>query len=122
MTDVGGYLLVGLAGASRAIALGAVHEVVRAPTISRVPAGPPWVRGLTAVRGRLVPVVDLAAAPGAGPRPGPTAASGALLVIVGVAGRALALMVDGIDGVVDGSVDLATLPPPIDLDRLHGAA
>lgn len=101
------HLVVELGGARRSLEVGAVQEVVRAATISRVPAGPAWVRGLTAVRGRLVPVVD----PGAA-----GARSPALVVIVNVGGRGVGLIVDRVEGVIDGAAD--ALPPPIDLGGL----
>lgn len=43
-----------------AIAVERVREVVRADDITRVPASPDHVRGLAPLRGRLVPVIDVA--------------------------------------------------------------
>lgn len=38
-----------------------VREVMEFPPSTRVPGARPWVRGITNVRGRLVPVIDLLA-------------------------------------------------------------
>lgn len=105
----GRHLVVEVGGARRSLRVDAVHEVVRAGAIARVPAGPPSVRGLAAVRGRLVPVVD----------PGATAPRGpALLVIVDVGGRGVGLIVDRIEGVVDEALAEHAVPPPIELEGL----
>jgi purine-binding chemotaxis protein CheW len=107
------HLVVELGGARRSLEVGAVQVVVRAAAIARVPAGPPWVRGLAAVRGRLVPVVDPGGATGArGP---------ALLVIVNVGGRGVGLIVDRVEGVIDAAATETSLPPPIELAALGGS-
>lgn len=98
-----GHLVVELAGARRTIAIGAVQEIVRTGAIARVPGAPPAMRGLSAVRGRLVPVVDPADVP---------AATAGFLVIVTIDGRGVGLLVERIAGVVDDGDDV---PPPIDL-------
>lgn len=43
-----------------AIAAGRVQEVVRAVAVARLPSAPPIIEGMINVRGRLVPVLDLA--------------------------------------------------------------
>ncbi len=107
------HLVVEVGGARRSLRVDSVHEVVRAGAIARVPSGPPSVRGLAAVRGRLVPVVD----PGAVPSRGP-----ALLVIVDVGGRGVGLIVDRIEGVVDEGAAETVVPPPIELPAIGALA
>lgn len=53
-------LTFGLAGDEYAVALGGVLEIVACGPITRVPAMPPFVRGAVNLRGRPVPVIDLA--------------------------------------------------------------
>jgi purine-binding chemotaxis protein CheW len=53
-------LLVFLLGAQRyALPLGAVHEVLRAVAIARLPNAPDIVEGVVNLRGRPIPVLDL---------------------------------------------------------------
>ena len=49
-----------LAGTPYALPLAAVAEVVRAPAVRRVPAGPEGVLGIAEAGGRIVAVLDLA--------------------------------------------------------------
>lgn len=54
-------LVFELAGERYGLFLGAVHEVVRAVAITRLPGAPEIVEGAIDVRGRIVPVLDLRA-------------------------------------------------------------
>jgi purine-binding chemotaxis protein CheW len=53
------YLLFSLAGSLYAVESRFVAEVGRAPRTTLVPHTPPWVRGVTSLRGDVVSVVDL---------------------------------------------------------------
>ena len=53
------YLTFFVQGEEYAVALRRVSEVMRYDTITRVPQMPPAVRGVTNLRGQIVPVVDL---------------------------------------------------------------
>lgn len=55
------YLVFSLSGEDYAVALSAIREIVSLATITRVPCAPPWIRGVTNLRGTVLPVVDLAA-------------------------------------------------------------
>ena len=55
------YLGFFLAGAEYAIGILRVKEIIEFETVTRVPATPPWVRGVMNLRGSVVPVIDLAA-------------------------------------------------------------
>jgi purine-binding chemotaxis protein CheW len=59
--DHGDVLLVRVAGDVQAMAAGQVVEIVRPQACTRVPNGPASLRGLTNLRGRVLPVVSLAA-------------------------------------------------------------
>lgn len=85
-----------------------VHEVLPVPRISRVPAVPRSILGITNVRGRVVPVVDLRQKLGApAPPPGPDSR----IVLVGHGDEEVGLLVDGVQGVLSLS-DAAPLEPP----------
>ena len=52
-------MLVRVAGASYALPVAAVREIVRLPPVTRVPGLPAFVAGLANVRGRVLAVIDL---------------------------------------------------------------
>ena len=54
------YLTFLTAGEEYAIAIAKVSEIVEYETVTFVPNTPPWIRGVTNLRGKVVPVVDLA--------------------------------------------------------------
>jgi len=55
------YLTFLTAGEEYAISIVKVTEIVEYETVTTVPNTPIWIRGVTNLRGRVVPVVDLAA-------------------------------------------------------------
>lgn len=63
------YLGFSLAGETYAIELLRIREIIEHVPITRVPGMPPAVLGVINLRGRVVPVVDLAVRMGLGPRP-----------------------------------------------------
>jgi chemotaxis signal transduction protein len=104
---VKGYLLVRAEGRSYGLPVGHVLEVADAGAVLDVPRTLLAVRGLTPLRGRLVPLINLAAllAGGSAPAvPGRTV----VLVELGAAGRQVAFEVDDADAVVRESA----LPVP----------
>ncbi len=85
-----GWLLVRAAGRRVGLALSQVIEVVDLGPVYPVPSTEPAVRGVTASRGRLVPLVHLGALlDGASPTSG-----GGTAVLVQLAGRRVCLEVD----------------------------
>src|SRR6476620_10110022 len=56
----GEYLTLFIAGEEYAVSLQFVREVIPCDTVTRVPGMPEAVRGVTNLRGSVVPVVDLA--------------------------------------------------------------
>lgn len=99
------YLLVRSGGARYGLALRDVVEVMDAREVTGVPASHPAVRGVSAVRGRLVPRVHLESLVRG--EAGPAAAS-PTLVIAGIGGRAVAFEVDDVDLARQGEI----LPVP----------
>ncbi|MEO6323005.1 MAG: chemotaxis protein CheW [Thermoanaerobaculia bacterium] len=68
-----------------------VREILRVDEITRVPQAPPHIRGVTNVRGKILPVVEIRTRIGLTPLV-PTPAS--RIVVLEVAGRTLGLLVD----------------------------
>lgn len=88
-----------------------VQEILRVATITRMPHAPQPVRGVTNMRGRVLPVVDLRVRLGLAPKE--MGATDRILV-VGSRGHLLGLLVDSVQQVVRlarGSVQ----PPPPDV-------
>jgi len=54
------YLTFFTAGEEYAVNIGKVKEIVKYEAITTVPNTPPWISGVTNLRGTVVPVVDLA--------------------------------------------------------------
>src|ERR1700733_860250 len=54
------YLTFLTAGEEYAIAIVKVREIIEYEAVTTVPNTPIWIRGVTNLRGRVIPVVDLA--------------------------------------------------------------
>lgn len=54
-----------LLGKQFVVPMGQVSEIIEVPSYTRLPGVKPWVKGVANVRGRLLPVLDLAAFLGA---------------------------------------------------------
>jgi purine-binding chemotaxis protein CheW len=54
------YLTFLTAGEEYAVAIAKVSEIIEYETVTFVPNTPAWIRGVTNLRGKVVPVVDLA--------------------------------------------------------------
>lgn len=55
------YLAFDLVGATFALPLGSIREVDRLPPVASLPNTPPWLLGVSSLRGELLSVVDLSA-------------------------------------------------------------
>ena len=87
----------------------AVEEVLRVTVITRLPYAPAPMRGITQLRGRVLPVVDLAVRLGAPPvEIGPQSR----IVVVTARGRTLGLLVDAARQVVKLLPSAMEAPPP----------
>jgi chemotaxis signal transduction protein len=100
-----GYLLVRSEGKSYGLPVARVLEVGDATEVLHIPRKLPAVRGLTPLRGRLVPLIHLGAfltgsdAP-ATPSGTPSTVRTVVLVELGAGGRQVAFEVDDADAVV----------------------
>lgn len=93
---------------SFAVPIDRVREVVRVTEITRVPEAPPHIRGVTNLRGRVLPVVELRT------RLGLTAAvttPSSRILVVESQGRLLGLLVDAVSRVVKVPSS-SVVPPP----------
>jgi chemotaxis signal transduction protein len=93
-----GYLLVRSAGKPYGLPVGHVLEVGDAGQVLSIPRKLAAVRGLTPMRGRLVPLIHLGALLAGSPVP--EGATGRTVVLVQLAGKQVALEVDEADAVV----------------------
>jgi purine-binding chemotaxis protein CheW len=93
-----------------ALPMAAVQSVERPGRFTPVPFAAPWLRGVTAVRGAVVSVVDLGRFAG-GERAGDV--PGARLLVTHAAGVTAGLLVDGVHQVVPMPDALAPVPLPI---------
>jgi purine-binding chemotaxis protein CheW len=92
------------------------REIVRVSAVTRVPEAPDHVRGVVNLRGHIVPAVDTRKRFGLEPAP-PTAKS--RLLVVEVAGRLFALIVDRVVRVL--KVAASDIEPPPEGATLPGA-
>lgn len=98
-----GYLLVRAAGKTYGLPVARVLEVGDATEVLHVPRKLPAVRGLTPLRGRLIPLIHLGAfltGSDAPPAAATTAVRTVVLVELGAGGRQVAFEVDDADAVV----------------------
>ena len=93
-----GYLLVRSEGKSYGLPVGRVLEVGDATEVLSIPRKLPAVRGLTPLRGRLVPLIHLGAFLSG--RPAPAVEGVLTVVLVELAGKHVAFEVDDVDAVV----------------------
>ena len=94
-----GYLLVRSGGKPYGLPVARVLEVGDATEVLSVPRTLPAVRGLTPLRGRLVPLIHLGAFLAGGAAP-PQRADVWTIVLVEMGGRQVAFEVDDADAVV----------------------
>lgn len=85
-----------------------VREVIRVTEITRVPQVPPHVRGVTNLRGRILPVVEIRTRLGLEPA---IVTPVSRIVVVEVLARVLGLLVDRVSQVTRLPAD-SVAPPP----------
>ena len=98
-----------------AIPINRVREIINLPAITRIPQSPPYLNGITNLRGSVIPVVNLKQLINI-PENGN---GGGTKVIVIASGRiTFGLLVDGISGVI--GIDEGTIESPENLPQGHG--
>jgi purine-binding chemotaxis protein CheW len=86
-----------LANERYGVDIGSVYEIIRFQPITAVPAAPSFVEGVLNLRGRIIPVVDLAGRFGLAH--GDRTAAGRI-VVAGTSGMRVGLIVDGVSEVL----------------------
>jgi purine-binding chemotaxis protein CheW len=119
------YLSFFLAGEEYALGILQVREIIEYEAVTRVPGSPVWVRGVFNLRGRVVPLVDLAVRLGV--PPGELTPWSCIVVVeVPVEGERLVmgLLADTIGQILDLAPEDVEPPPslgvPIHADCLLG--
>ncbi len=92
-----------------AVPISQVREVIRVGDLTRVPEAPQHIRGVTNLRGRILPVVELRSRLGLAPleTPGPRAR----IIVVDSGGRILGLLVDSVSHVLKVSAGMVIDAP-----------
>ena len=85
-----------LGGEEYALPIGAVHEIIRYAEPRAVASSVPWVRGVIGLRGKIIPVFDLAARMGLEP----TGTEPGKIVIVSTGAGQAGVIVDDVDQVL----------------------
>ncbi|MBX5491031.1 MAG: chemotaxis protein CheW [Chloroflexi bacterium] len=96
-----------LAGEAYGVEIGRVQEIIRMQPITRVPNGPAFFEGVTNLRGRVIPVLDLRKRFGLEATP-PTRRS--RIVVAELGEHTVGLVVDAVSEVLRVSAD-AVEPP-----------
>jgi purine-binding chemotaxis protein CheW len=121
------YLTFSLMGEEYAVGLLQVREILEYDTVTRIPKAPAWVRGAINLRGRVVPVADLAVRFGLPPL---EVSPRSCIVIVDVPGATetgvVGILVDSVSQVIAIAPE-EIVPPPsfgtrITTDDLLGVA
>jgi purine-binding chemotaxis protein CheW len=100
-------VVLDLAGEAYGIEIGRVEEIIRMQPITRIPNGPAFIEGVTNLRGRVIPVMDLRKRFGL-PASAETKRS---RIVVGELGEhTVGLVVDGVSEVLSLPAD-AVEPP-----------
>jgi purine-binding chemotaxis protein CheW len=107
------YLTFLTAGEEYAISIVKVSEIVEYEAVTTVPNTPAWIRGVTNLRGRVVPVVDLAVKFGL-PASRTTKFSCIIITEVMFQGEKLTMgvLADSVSQVIDLSADEIEETPP----------
>jgi len=107
------YLTFFLAGEEYAAGILRVREILQYEPVTRVPATPPWIRGVMNLRGSVVPVVDLALKFGL-PETAVTKWTCVLIVEVELEGQraVMGVMADAVTEVIDLGPEDVEPPPP----------
>jgi len=105
------HVTFSLAGELFALPVRPIREVLRVSSITRVPHAPYPIRGVTNLRGRVIPVIDLRRRIDLPPA---ELDRGSRILVVSSRNRLLGLLVDGVEQVIHLDLDRIQ-PPPQDV-------
>ena len=97
-----------LGGETFAMPVEPVQQIVRISSITRVPHAPRPIRGVTNLRGRVIPVIDLRVRVGL---PAAEIDRSSRIIAVGSRGRVIGLLVDAVHQVMHLDLNLIQRPP-----------
>jgi purine-binding chemotaxis protein CheW len=117
MADTGSQQLVvfSLGSEEYALPIGAVHEIIRHTEPRAVASRVAWIRGVIGLRGKIIPVYDLAARMGIEGTPGK-------IVIVESGSGQVGVMVDDVEEVLTVSADQLEAVPTADREAIAAIA
>lgn len=101
-------LTFSLGGETFAMPVEPVQQIVRISSITRVPHAPRPIRGVTNLRGRVIPVIDLRVRVGL---PASEIDRSSRIIAVGSRGRVIGLLVDAVHQVMHLDLNLIQRPP-----------
>jgi purine-binding chemotaxis protein CheW len=100
-------VLFELAGQVYGVDIAQVHEIINRPTLTRLPNAPAYLAGVTNLRGRVIPIIDLRSRFRIDEDPdAPTH-----VIVLDLRGSQAGILVDGVSDVLRSSVS-AIQPPP----------
>ena len=102
------WVTFGLAGEVFALPVEPIREVLRVASITRVPHAPEPIRGVTNLRGRVIPVIDLRRRI---ELPAAELDRASRVIVVGSRGRLLGLLVDVVHQVLHIDLNQVQAPP-----------
>ncbi|MCC7367211.1 MAG: chemotaxis protein CheW [Chloroflexi bacterium] len=112
-----------LAGEAYGVEIGRVEEIIRMQAITRIPNGPAFIEGVTNLRGRVIPVLDLRKRFGL---PATEATRRSRIVVGELGEHTVGLVVDGVSEVLlvgsDAVEPPSTLVTSADSAFLRGVA
>ncbi len=112
-----------LAGEAYGVEIGRVEEIIRMQAITRIPNGPAFIEGVTNLRGRVIPVLDLRKRFGL---PATEATRRSRIVVGELGEHTVGLVVDGVSEVLlvgsDSVEPPSTLVTSADSAFLRGVA
>jgi purine-binding chemotaxis protein CheW len=87
-----------------------VESIIKMQTITSMPHAPSFVQGVTNLRGKVLPVIDLRLRFGMAPK---AAAKGSRIIVIGVNATEIGMIVDGVSAVLTIPDQAVEPPPPI---------
>jgi purine-binding chemotaxis protein CheW len=101
-----------------ALPIGTVHEIIRFSEPRAVASEVPWIRGVIGLRGKIIPIFDLAARMGLTP----TGDAPGKIVIVSSPGGQVGVMVDDVDEVLTVEAEQLEDVPTANRDSIEAIA
>ena len=118
MPDTTSHQLVvfSLGSEEYALPIGSVHEIIRFSEPRSVASEVPWIRGVIGLRGKIIPIFDLAARLGLAP-----SEPGKIVIVAGDAGQ-VGVMVDEVEEVLTVVSDQHEEVPTANRDAIEAIA